>query len=117
LDFGKSNPSPPLTVIMTYLSSWNVRYLYYFNGLTLLGLISGMDHTYGVAICRIFLSFTSLDISLLRTSLARQKSKGDNGSPCLTPLLQGKKPTKLPFILIENIGKWRIVLIQPTNNG
>jgi len=35
------------TVIMTYPSSWNVRYLYYFNGLTLLGLISGMDHTYG----------------------------------------------------------------------
>ena len=35
------------TVIMTCLSSWNVRYLYYFNGLTLLGLISGMEHTYG----------------------------------------------------------------------
>ena len=33
------------TVIMTYLSYWNVCYLYYFNGLTLLGLISGMDHT------------------------------------------------------------------------
>ena len=35
------------TVIMTYLSSWNVHYLYYFNGLTLLGLISEMDQTYG----------------------------------------------------------------------
>jgi len=35
------------TVIMTYLIPWNVCYLYYFNGLTLLGLISGMDHTYG----------------------------------------------------------------------
>ena len=35
------------TMIMTYRSSWNVRYLYYFNGLTLLGLISGMGHTYG----------------------------------------------------------------------
>jgi len=35
------------TVIMAYLSSWNVCYLYYFNGFTLLGSISGMDHTYG----------------------------------------------------------------------
>ena len=35
------------TMIMTYLSSWNVRYLYYFNELILLGLISGMDYTYG----------------------------------------------------------------------
>ena len=28
---------------MTYLYSWNVCYVYYFNGLTLLGLISGVD--------------------------------------------------------------------------
>ena len=38
------------TVIMTYLSFWNVRYLYYFNGLTVLGPISGMcvlGMTYG----------------------------------------------------------------------
>jgi len=34
-------------VIMTYLIPWNVCYLYYFNGLTLLDLISGMNHTYG----------------------------------------------------------------------
>ena len=34
------------TLIMTYFSSWNVCYLYYFNGLTLLGPISGIDHTY-----------------------------------------------------------------------
>jgi len=33
------------TVTMTYLSSWNVRYLYYSNELTLLGLISGNDIT------------------------------------------------------------------------
>jgi len=35
------------TVIMTYLAPWNVCYLYYFIGLISLGLISGMDHTYG----------------------------------------------------------------------
>ena len=34
------------TIIMTYLVGWNVCYLYYFNGLTSLSLISGMDHTY-----------------------------------------------------------------------
>ena len=53
----------------------------------------------------------------IRTSSARQKSKGDNGSPCLTPRLQGKKPTKLPLILIESIAERRIVLIQLTNEG
>ena len=45
----------------------------------------------GLAICSIFLSFTSFERPLLRTSFARQKSRGDKGSPCLTPLLQGKK--------------------------
>ena len=53
----------------------------------------------------------------LRTSSTRQKSKGDNGSRCLTPLLKGKKPNKPPFILIKSIAERRIVLIQLTNEG
>ena len=77
----------------------------------------GSDITLRTSHIRMLLSFTSLEIPLLRTSFARQKSKRENGSPCLTPLLQGKKPTKLPFILIESIAERRIVLIQPTNKG
>jgi len=33
------------TVINDVPTSWNVRYLYYFNGLTLLGRISEVDRT------------------------------------------------------------------------
>jgi len=77
----------------------------------------GVRSPCGLVICRILLSFISLEIPLLRTFSTRQKSKGDKGSPCLTPLLQGKKPTKLSFILIEYIIEQRIVLIQQTNEG
>jgi len=44
----------------------------------------GVRKPSGPTICRIFLSFTSLERPLLRTSSTRQKSIGDKGSPCLT---------------------------------
>ena len=79
--------------------------------------MKGSEKTLRTNICSIFLSFTRIERPLLRTSSTRQKSRGDKGSPCLTPLLQGKKPNKLPFLVLESIVEWRIVLIQPTSEG
>ena len=44
----------------------------------------GVRKPCGLAICKFFLSFTSIEITLLRTFSARQKSKGNKGSPCNT---------------------------------
>lgn len=38
---------------------------------------------------------------LLRPSIAKINKKGDNGSPCCTPLWPLKKPAREPFIRIE----------------
>ena len=51
---------------------------------------------------------TSLLIPRLKTSLARQKRRGESGSPCLTPLLQEKKPIDLPLTRKDNFAEWRM---------
>jgi hypothetical protein len=43
-------------------------------------------------------STTSFEIYLLNTSSAKQKRRGERGSPCLTPLVQLKYPCDLPLI-------------------
>jgi len=45
---------------------------------------------------------TSKESPLLKTSSARQKRRGDNGSPCLTPQGQAKYPSCFPLIEIES---------------
>lgn len=54
--------------------------------------------------CREF-SKTSLVIPLLRTSSAEQNSKGDKGSPCLTPIVQEKKPSRFALTLMESFAE------------
>jgi len=49
-----------------------------------------------------------LAIPLLNTSSTVQNKRGDKGSPCLTPLLQLKKPCSLPLIEMESFADSKI---------
>jgi hypothetical protein len=50
-------------------------------------------------------------ILLLKTSSARQNSRGERGSPCLTPLEQLKNPSDLPLMEIDKKDNLRITCI------
>lgn len=60
---------------------------------------------------------SKLVIPLLNTSSARQNSRGDNGSPCLTPSRQENKPSFFLFIHSDNLPDFKMTIIMMQNFG
>jgi hypothetical protein len=68
-------------------------------------------HLFGIGSERISLYSAELTM-LCRRSAAKTKRRGDNGSPCLTPLLQWNTFPGTPFKRIADVPEPIIIFIQ-----